>query len=179
MNIVRWIDYYSPNILGGIIIKQFFNKSPIFILFFSSVFFIICFLSSISTCLSILGTGDSKLITLTIVMVLILLLMNSFEITRLWISGKIKEIYIKKLVGIPNRIMYLSLTINYFILILIASIIGCILTFIAKLFINSFFMFEITFFAILFSFISTFMIGLFFVIIICKFRIAKEFGGLK
>lgn len=112
-------------------------------------------------------------------MVLLLLLMNSFEITRLWISGKIKEIYIKKLVGIPNRKIYLSLSMNYLALISISSIIGCILTFVTKLFINQFFTFEITFLAILFSFISTFIIGLFFVVIICKFRTTKEFGGLK
>ncbi|HAL74370.1 MAG TPA: hypothetical protein DCM45_04655 [Clostridiales bacterium] len=78
--------------------NQFFRKSTVLFLFYSAVFFILI------TGLSLLSkqavqADDASMFKLVIITVILLLLLNIYDIIGFWISGKRREFFVKKLAG--------------------------------------------------------------------------------
>lgn len=108
-----------------------------------------------------------------------MLILNAYEIMSLWISGKYKEIFVKKLVGIKNSNIYFSLFFNYLCLIFISSLIGTALAVIISIPINSFISCYISVYSYFISLFINIITGCFFGLIIYFMKIKNKLLELK
>ena len=73
--------------------------------------------------------GDQLIIVIAITIMLFLVLLNIFTITALWLTGKRKEIFVKKLVGAKGYQIATDLFFNYSIINIISYLFGISIAF--------------------------------------------------
>lgn len=162
--------------------KRFFYKSNILIIFSSAISFVLTF--GISLMLEFQKTqkndfNDKTMITGIIILVILLLLLNVTDVLSYWLRGKRTEIFVKNIIGISNKYIYIPLYVNLNLLILVSYLIGVFFSVIFAQIIASLLLVKINFISCFISLIFSLLIENCFCIAIIRYKLRHGFMELK
>lgn len=122
---------------------------------------------------------DFKMLGMIILVIFLLLIMNTAEIMSLWIYGKSREIFVKKMVGIPSTYIYVSLFFNFLCLMVLSNLAGITGAFLFSFPANTLLSVKINVPFCLFSFLICTCTGAIFGVLIYLNKVKHGFMELK